>query len=152
MPHIDSNSDAIIPDPVETPMTAEAAQRVEQEKLTRRATLRKLGFGAGLAAFSLLGVDDFARMVGQRLQRNAHDNKTAMAVAKEFQSAGIALADNPSGTYVLSPACTACYTDAMHKTDDCGTTFPAGTGRDDCNRAVSNNLMICLHDNKCPGG
>ncbi len=97
MPHIDT-SGAETPDPAAETMDTAAAQRVEQERMTRRAALRKLGFGAGIAAFSLLGVDDFARMVGQRLERNARDNKTAMAVAKEFQSAGIAFAEaNPSG-------------------------------------------------------
>ena len=85
-------------DPTE-PMDLETARRVEQAKISRRAALRKLGFGAGLAAFSMLGVDDFARMVGKRLERMAGDNKTASAVAKEFQQSGIALAapTNPSG-------------------------------------------------------
>lgn len=73
-------------------MDLATAQRVEQERMTRRSALRKLGFGAGLAAFSLLGVDDLARMVGQRMERMAGDNKTAQAVAQEFQHAGIALA------------------------------------------------------------
>lgn len=101
MPHTDTLGTETPADIAGTMDTA-AAQRVEQEKLTRRAALRKLGFGAGIAAFSLLGVDDFARMVGKRLQRNAHDNKTAMAVAKEFQSAGIALAA-PSGDNLTLP-------------------------------------------------
>lgn len=74
-------------------MGIETAQRVEQERITRRAALRKLGFGAGLAAFSLLGVDDIARMVGQRMERMARHNKVASQVAKEFQGAGIALAN-----------------------------------------------------------
>lgn len=89
--------------PAET-MDTQTARQVEREKLTRRAALRKLGFGAGLAAFSLLGVDDFARMVGQRMQRMAGDNKVAQAVAKEFQESGVAFAafSNPSGTICQS--------------------------------------------------
>lgn len=73
-------------------MDVQTAQRVEQEKITRRVALRKLGFGAGLAAFSLLGVDDLARIVGQRMERMAGDNKVANQVAKEFQQAGVAFA------------------------------------------------------------
>ncbi len=76
-------------------MDLATAQRVEQEKLTRRAALRKLGFGAGMAAFALLGVDDFARMVGKRMERMAGDNKVAEQVAKEFQGMGIAMAAAP---------------------------------------------------------
>jgi hypothetical protein len=74
-------------------MDVQTAQRVEQERMTRRAALRKLGFGAGLAAFSMLGVDDMARMVGKRMERIAGDNKVANQVAKEFQQAGVAFAD-----------------------------------------------------------
>ena len=79
-------------EPTEQPKTMdlETAQRVEREKMTRRAALRKLGYGAGIAAFSMLGVDDFARMAGSRMAQMAGDNKVATRVAKEFQEAGIA--------------------------------------------------------------
>ncbi len=73
----------------------------EQERLTRRAALRKLGFGAGLSAFMLLGVDDLARMVGTKMAQMDSDNKTAEQIAKEFQSAGVAMAD-------LGPSVTPC--------------------------------------------
>ncbi len=105
------------------PMDVDAARRVEDSKLTRRAALRKLGYGAGIAAFSLLGVDDFARMVGQRLQRQAGDSQVAQAVAHEFQQAGIVLA-NPvgmaatSGSHCISDYdCTGCGGSAV--TGDC---------------------------------
>ena len=92
-------------EPTEQPetMDLETAQRVEQEKMTRRAALRKLGYGAGIAAFSMLGVDDFTRMVGQRLQRMAGDNKVASQIAREFQEAGVAMAT------AVNPSCTYCY-------------------------------------------
>ncbi len=84
-------------------MDVQTAQRVEQEKMTRRAALRKLGFGAGMAAFALLGVDDLARMVGKRMERMSSDNKVAQQVAKEFQQAGVAFADGGgSSTSVCS--------------------------------------------------
>lgn len=155
MPHIDP-SGAEAPDftPADTAETMDtaAAQRVEQEKLTRRAALRKLGFGAGLAAFSLLGVDDFARMVGQRLQRNAHDNKTALAVAKEFQSAGIALANGPSGV-----TCQHCIDQDFDDHCYCEYQYgPSGDNPNDttyqhCTNQARNNFNGCL-DKNCAAG
>jgi len=83
-----------------------SVEQVEQERLTRRAALRKLGFGAGLSAFMLLGVDDLARMVGTKMAQMGTDNKVAGQIAKEFQAAGVALANaSASG----SP-CSGCVT------------------------------------------
>ncbi len=65
-------TDQLAPADQSEPMDVEAARRIEDGKLTRRAALRKLGFGAGVAAFSLLGVDDLARLVGQRLARHSY--------------------------------------------------------------------------------
>lgn len=113
-------------------MDLATAQKVEQERITRRSALRKLGFGAGLAAFSLLGVDDFARMVGQRMERMAGDNKVATQVAREFQQAGIALASpNPSNP---CPDCT----------PECGCACK------DCTSACTCQGQIC--ENRCPKG
>lgn len=58
----------------------------------------------------LLGVDDLVRMVGNRMAQTARDNKTAELVAKEFQSAGVAMAGGPSGfncdgSYGMGGAC-----------------------------------------------
>ncbi len=83
---------------------------MEQERPTRRQALRKFGFGAGLSAFMLLGVDDLARMVGKEMERRAGDSKVAGQIAKEFQSAGVALAGGPSGlncdgSYGMGGAC-----------------------------------------------
>ena len=100
-------------------MDVQTAQRVEQEKMTRRAALRKLGFGAGLAAFSLLGVDDLARLVGQRMDRMAGDSKVAEQVAKEFQQAGVAFAGDPSGS-----STSVCSGTGRH----CGDPPQSGTG------------------------
>ena len=113
------------------PMDLETARQVEDKKLTRRAALRKLGFGAGVAAFSLLGVDDLARLVGDRLARHSGDSQVAQAVAQEFQQAGIVLA-NPSGLpdpSGLDPDSKACY----HK----------GT-RDSCIACCDNNKARCI--------
>lgn len=82
--------------------TEKSLEQVEKEQFTRRQALRKFGFGAGLSAFMLLGVDDLARMVGDRMQRMNSDNKVANQLAKEFQSAGIAFAGSPSNP--ISPS------------------------------------------------
>ena len=90
-------------------MDVQTAQRIEQEKLTRRSALRKLGFGAGMAAFALLGVDDMARMVGQRMERMAKDNRVAEQVAKEFQGMGVASATPlPNYPCISNYNCTGC--------------------------------------------
>lgn len=120
------NTDSDTAEQSET-MDLATAQRVEQEKMTRRAALRKLGFGAGVAAFGLLGVDDFARMVGQRLERMAGDSKVAAQVAKEFQSAGIALASIPYYPYSQTPCCSHCTNQEKIDLDKCLATQKAYT-------------------------
>ncbi len=94
------------------PVNQKSVEQVEQERLTRRAALRKLGFGAGLSAFMLLGVDDLARMVGKEMERRAGDNKVAGQIAKEFQSAGVSLADNSASDI---PPCSKPYCDCVVK-------------------------------------
>ena len=126
-------------------MDAETARRVERERMTRRASLRKLGFGAGMAAFSLLGVDDFARMVGKRMERMAGDNKVAGQVAKEFQQAGIALADGPSwaGCDTCTDLCVAPkYFKCTPCIPPCSGETP--TGKDNCSKyTVGTNKQDC---------
>ena len=129
------------------PMDVEAARRVEDSKLTRRAALRKLGYGAGIAAFSLLGVDDFARMVGQRMGRMAGDSQVAQAVAQEFRQAGITLA-NPAGPQG-SQSCATCeqhYQDCI--VCGCNVNHAAGSsGLQKCYNAQAAVLNAC-----CPSG
>lgn len=86
-------------------------EQVEQERLTRRAALRKLGFGAGLSAFMLLGVDDLARMVGTKMAQMDGDNKVAGQIAKEFQSAGVSLADGSAS----GPPCSASFCNCVNQ-------------------------------------
>lgn len=111
----------------ETPNLSKREQ-FEQDKLTRRAALRKLGFGAGLSAFALLGVDDLARMVGRELEKRAGDNAVAGEVAREFQKAGVASASpDPSG----DPC------------QDCWNHFVCQIAYCDCFGDPNNNLTPC---------
>ena len=72
--------------------------RFERERLSRRQALKRFGMTSAMATFALFSVDDLARMVGKAMQQRAGDNKVAAQVAKEFQSAGIVLANSPSGS------------------------------------------------------
>jgi hypothetical protein len=70
-------------------------ERVERERLARRAALRKIGMTTGMAVFAMFSVDDLARMVGQKMEQRSGDSKVADQIAREFQQAGIAMADSP---------------------------------------------------------
>jgi hypothetical protein len=74
----------------------EAKTSYEQQAMTRRQALGRLGFLAGAAAVAALGVDDLTRLVGKEMQKRAGDDKTARKVAQEFANAGVAFA-TPSG-------------------------------------------------------
>jgi hypothetical protein len=142
MPNTEQN------EPTEQPMDLATALRIEREKMTRRAALRKLGFGAGLAVFSLLGVDDLARLVGQRMERMAGDNKVAEQIAKEFQQAGIAFAMGPSGVCLGASDCSTCQNNirtSCNKACVQNYTFPGL-----CELAVSNCASNCA-GTVCPG-
>lgn len=75
-----------------------ARLKFEAEKMTRRAALRKLGITSGMAFFSLFAVDDLARVAIKRMRQNEATRDIAETVAKEFQNAGIAFADDPPVT------------------------------------------------------
>lgn len=145
-------------------MDIATAQRVEQERMTRRAALRKLGFGAGMAAFALLGVDDFARMVGKRMERMTGDNKVAEQVAKEFQAMGVASADGPPYYYPYYPysPCVQCgntksdeYTAARIAFGNCNDKCPTNPTQavpDPCGCLCQNaksTRAACIEDQKC---
>lgn len=106
-----------MPKTTKSPEITKSVEQIERERLTRRQALRKLGFGAGLSAFMLLGVDDLARMVGDKMQQMAGDNQVANQVAKEFQSAGIAFAAGPSGGGPSGISCADCTTTCVEDDD-----------------------------------
>ena len=71
--------------------------RFENERMTRRKALRKFGFTAGMAVFSVLTVDDLARVASKKLQETEATKGIGDMLAKEFRSAGVALANDPGG-------------------------------------------------------
>ena len=68
-------------------------------------SLKRFGMTSAMAAFALFSVDDLARMVGKAMQQRAGDNRIAGQLAKEFQQAGIALADLPPSYYQIGINC-----------------------------------------------
>lgn len=76
--------------------TAAEIVRIENERITRRKALRKFGFTAGMAIFSVLSVDDLARVASKKLQDTEATKGIGDMLAKEFRSAGVAMA-NPYG-------------------------------------------------------
>jgi len=81
--------------PSEAEDLEEARRKFEAEKMTRRAALRKLGITSGMAFFSLFAVDDLARVAIKQMRQNEATHDIAETVAREFQNAGIAFADDP---------------------------------------------------------
>lgn len=90
---VSKSTPSVPTDTTPTPEQIAKARKFEREQLTRRQAIRKLGFGAGAAAFFALSTDDLTHMVGKELQKSAGDNKIANQVAKELNNAGIASAD-----------------------------------------------------------
>lgn len=96
--------------------------------MTRRAALRKFGFGAGMAALLALSSDDLARMAAAKLKQHAGDNKVANQVAQEFKNAGLAFAEEEYDS------------SAFTSTNPCDT----GAGHNDC-KCISNAKNDCVH-------
>jgi hypothetical protein len=129
-----------------------AKEKFERERLTRRQALKKFGMTSAMAAFALFSVDDLAHMVGKAIEQKAGDSQVATQVAKEFQSAGIALADGPSGS-----SCQHCA-NQLHL-DNCycvdtysgGGSSPNPTMFQHCNNQTTYNYNTCCNI-WCPGG
>lgn len=98
--------------PVSEPVSEAAAARAkfEQEKMSRRAALRKIGMTSGMALFGMFAVDDLARLALRGLQQHKETQAVAETVAKELRSSGVAFAGDESGGYYKSDNCHTCYT------------------------------------------
>ena len=65
-----------------------ASENQDQEKLSRRAALRRIGMTSGIAFVGLLTIDDLARVASRKLEQN----ELTRGIAKDFKSAGVAFA------------------------------------------------------------
>lgn len=88
------------PDPVSEPVSEAAAARAkfEQEKMSRRAALRKIGLTSGMALFGMFAVDDLARLALRGLQQHKETQAVAETVAQELRSSGVAFAADGDGS------------------------------------------------------
>ena len=84
-----------------------ASEQFEQERMSRRAALRKLGITSAATVFGMFAVDDFARMAIRVMEENKATEKIAEVLAHDFKSAGVALASTTAYDRCYSQASTA---------------------------------------------
>lgn len=101
-----SNSPEQVPNEnTELDVSASAARkRFEQERLTRRKALRKLGMVSGIAAVGLLSIDDLARLSASKLKEYKATAEIGDSLAREFHSAGVAFATGVSSASHPEPS------------------------------------------------
>lgn len=81
-------------------------QRFEQEKMSCRAALRKLGITSAVTVLGVFAADDLARMAIRVMEENKSTSQLAEVLAHDFNNAGVALAITP-GDLCRSQASTA---------------------------------------------
>lgn len=69
-------------------------EKIADEKLSRRAALRRIGMIGGMAVLGTLSIDDLARVSAKKLEQN----ELTRGIAKDFRSAGVAFADVEQGS------------------------------------------------------
>jgi len=67
-----------------------SADALAQEKLTRRAALRRLGMTGAMTVLGVLSVDELARVASKKLG----EHEMTRNLANDFKDAGIAMADD----------------------------------------------------------
>jgi len=78
---------------------AAARARFEEQRMTRRAALRRFGMVAGIGAFHMLSVDDLARACLSRLHEHEFTREVADTLAAELGNSGMAVAATAAGSY-----------------------------------------------------
>ncbi len=63
--------------------------KFEEERLSRRQALKKLGISAGIMLVAMPSIDELARLASKQLAANAGDSD----LAKSLRNAGVAMAD-----------------------------------------------------------
>ena len=118
-------------------------ERFERERLSRRQALKRFGMTSAMATFAMFSVDDLAHMVGKAMQQRAGDNKLVGRIAREFESAGIAMAVGPSG-----PHCQHCCNQDLNDHCYCDNTYvQSSPGHQQCSQQASSNFYQCYQAN-----
>jgi len=74
--------------------------KLEDERMSRRQALRKVGILSGVAVLALVSVDDLARLAAKQLAAHSGDSEVAGSVAKSLRGAGVAFAaGNPNDPF-----------------------------------------------------
>lgn len=136
------------PDPAAKALTA--SERFEQERLSRRAALRKLGITSAATLFGIFAVDDFARMAIRVMEENKATEKIAEVLAHDFKNAGVAHASTTAGDRCRNQASTAfqiCMQNALNGFTPIGVLYLQGQ----CRASYQNNIQYC-EDTYGPAG
>jgi len=137
---------------------AEARERFEQERMTRRSALRKIGVTTSIALFGMFAVDDLARLAVRKLEEHKETRGIAETVAREFKTSGVAFAAAGG----LSPTngcktCECCVSDKLSRLKACDDSYAGCTATPaECDLAYSTCLrgaydiyLECCRDLHC---
>ncbi|MDX1932135.1 MAG: hypothetical protein SFU56_05995 [Capsulimonadales bacterium] len=85
----------------------EARARFEQEKMSRRAALKKIGVQSAMAVLGVFSVEQLAQAASASMKNRERNNRVTHEVAKQFKDAGISVtaAADPSPGWCLEPGC-----------------------------------------------
>lgn len=95
-------------EPVSSTELISRRAKLEDERMSRRQALRKMGILSGVAVLALVSVDDLARLASKQLATNAGNLEVAGAVAKGLRNAGVAFADPNTPADPYAPSLTDC--------------------------------------------
>lgn len=125
-------------------------EKLDAERLSRRAALRRIGMVSGMAVLGTLTIDDLARVSAKKLQQNELTRGIGDSLAKDFRNAGVAFAD----TVGTSPS-QHCNDNAVSWGNtcrqSCSVQYPLGTPQylacvSQCDIDSNNRKAKCLAD------
>ena len=126
-----------------------ASQNFEQERMNRRAALKKLGITSVATVLGVFAADDFARMAIRVMEQNKATRQVAETLAHELKNAGVALADVTAGDRCRSQASTAftiCMNVAQSDYETSSSLFRdynRGVARAHCRADYQTNFNYC---------
>jgi hypothetical protein len=122
----------------------------EKEKMTRRVALRKFGITTGMSVFSLLAVDDLARIVISKMEEHRETRHIAEAVANEFNHTGVAFAQRPGNRCPDCDADVYCYNCCNQPQDNCTDIY--NFNKCECDQAAADAFPDCIDADGNPTG
>lgn len=147
----------------QTDNPSEAWQHFEEQRLSRRTALRKMGLTTGSTLFGMFAIDDLARMMVGKVKEHQASGAIAEVLSAEFKNAGMAFAGSPSQpSPCAGSGCAACCTQFHQWLDACEASanacYDAGKPYQSCTAAnqLCNNCAVsqseaCLNKNSCTG-